>query len=233
MEAIEAGNPNETFRREWVKNALLSLPAGLRILDAGAGEQQYRPYCSHLNYISQDFAEYNPASNTSGLQMSSWDYGKLDIISDITQIPEPDASFDAILCTEVLEHVPDPLSALRELSRLLKPGGYMILTAPFCSMTHFAPFHYSTGFSRYFYEYHLPKLGMRILKAEANGNYHTYLNQELSRLPFLDGRTVRPGRMVLFAIQIVQRWLKRTEVQAATTSSLLCFGWHILAEKAK
>ena len=65
--------------------------------------------------------------------MGSWDQTGLDIVGDITSIPEPDASFDAILCVEVLEHVPDPLAALRELGRLLKPNGQLILTAPFCS----------------------------------------------------------------------------------------------------
>jgi len=63
----------------------------------------------------------------------------VDVISDITSIPLPDASFDACLCTEVLEHLPHPIEALRELARLLRPGGRLILTAPFCSLTHFSP----------------------------------------------------------------------------------------------
>ena len=133
---------NEQNRIDWVKQTLQELPKGLRILDAGAGEQQFKQYCSHLNYVSQDFAAYDPKQLKKGLQMPAWDYGKLDIVSDINNIPEPNESFDAILCTEVFEHIPEPIKAITEFSRLIKKNGTLIITAPFCSMTHFAPYHY-------------------------------------------------------------------------------------------
>ena len=65
-----------------------------------------------------------------GLQSDGWYTTRIDLFSDITAIPAPDASFDAILCSEVLEHVPEPTHALNEYARLLKPGGGIILTAP-------------------------------------------------------------------------------------------------------
>ncbi len=49
---------------------------------------------------------------------------------DITSIPFPDASFDAILCNHVLEHIPDDGKAMRELYRVLKPNGWAILQVP-------------------------------------------------------------------------------------------------------
>lgn len=49
---------------------------------------------------------------------------------DITNIPRPDASFDAIIASHVLEHVPDDHRAMRELYRVLKPGGWAILQSP-------------------------------------------------------------------------------------------------------
>lgn len=54
------GLNNESNRVEWLENILKKIPAGLRILDAGAGEQQFKKFCSHLQYISQDFAQYKP-----------------------------------------------------------------------------------------------------------------------------------------------------------------------------
>lgn len=60
-----------------------------------------------------------------------------------------DASFDAILCSEVLEHVPEPTHALDELAHLLKLGGVMKLTAPFGSNVHMALYHYCSGFSTF------------------------------------------------------------------------------------
>lgn len=52
------------------------------------------------------------------------------VVADIYQIPFKDSYFSNIVCTEVLEHVLDPSKALRELARVLKPGGVIIGTVP-------------------------------------------------------------------------------------------------------
>jgi SAM-dependent methyltransferase len=49
---------------------------------------------------------------------------------DLTDVPHPDDSFDAILCSHVLEHVPDDRRAMRELRRILRPGGWAIVQVP-------------------------------------------------------------------------------------------------------
>jgi SAM-dependent methyltransferase len=67
----------------------------------------------HLDYLSIDLE--------SPLAMRRMDLTRLDL---------PDASFDAILCNHVLEHVPDDRRAMRELYRVLKPGGWAILQTP-------------------------------------------------------------------------------------------------------
>ena len=53
------GTSNETARVLWIEETLKKIPAGLTILDAGAGECQFKKFCSHLEYISQDFAQYH------------------------------------------------------------------------------------------------------------------------------------------------------------------------------
>jgi SAM-dependent methyltransferase len=70
-------------------------------------------------------------------RMPNLDYLSADVASrtamvrmDITRIPEPDDSFDAILCSHVLEHVTDDRAAMRELCRVLRPGGWAILQVP-------------------------------------------------------------------------------------------------------
>ena len=118
----EVGLDNSSARDRWLEQTLRSIPKDSWILDAGAGTQQYRRFCGHLNYVSQDFGEYNGLGDHTGLQTNEFEYGELDIISDIASIPEPDASFDAIMCVEVLEHVPDPALALGEFARLLRGG---------------------------------------------------------------------------------------------------------------
>ena len=225
------GARNESDRAAWVEKALQRVPAGSRILDAGAGEQRYRRFCSHLEYLAQDFARYDGTGDGRGLQTGVWDQRRLDIVSDIEAVPEPDTSFDAILCTEVFEHLPDPLAALREFARLLRRGGQLILTAPFCSLTHFAPYHYVTGFNRYFYETHLPAHGFEIVELSVTGNYFEYLAQEIRRLPEVAGRYAGgpPGRLAAAAARVLLATLERCSRKDAGSAELLHYGCHVRA----
>jgi ubiquinone/menaquinone biosynthesis C-methylase UbiE len=229
----DVGTKNDITRARWVERQLRRLPAGGRLLDAGAGEQRYRPFCAHLVYVAQDFAQYDPGAVSDGLRRESWDYGRLDIVSDITSIPAPDQSFDAILCTEVFEHIPFPDKALSEFSRLLRSGGTLILTAPFCSLTHFAPFHFATGFSRYFYERHLAAHGFTIEELSANGNFFEYLAQEIRRLPSVSEHYVgrRVGWYPRLLSQLFLRFLHQLSPRDSGSAELLCFGYHVVARR--
>lgn len=227
------GRSNESTRERWLEEALKSIPENSRILDAGAGTQQYRKFCEHLNYVSQDFGEYDGQGDSAGLQMGEFDYGKLDIVSDITSIPEPDSSFDAIMCIEVLEHLPEPTQAIKEFSRLIKPKGHLILTAPFCSLTHFSPYHFSTGFNKYWYEIHLAANGLKIIDISPNGNFFEYVAQEIDRIPSISKRYSKnkPGLLERLSVFVALRMLSRFSKRDSGSSDLLCFGYHVHAVK--
>jgi SAM-dependent methyltransferase len=231
---VLAGNINELNRQAWLKRTLASIPAGSRILDAGAGELRNRQHCRHLDYVSQDFCQYEGLSGgiSDGLHSDSWDTSRVDLVSDICAIPEPDGAFDAILCSEVLEHVPEPTEALEEFARLLKPNGKLILTAPFASLVHFAPYHYCSGFSRYWYEYHLPRRGFRVDQLVPNGDWFALCEQELRRL----GAMARqrndwswPFAYVLGALGFLYFKMRKGK----RADDLACFGWHCVAVKCR
>ncbi|MDO8638410.1 MAG: methyltransferase domain-containing protein [Candidatus Daviesbacteria bacterium] len=173
----------EGIRERWTIDRLKKLPPG-SIIDVGAGEMPYKHFCGHLKYTSQDFGKYGGNTKT-GILSGKYNSKNVDIISDITKIPVKNNSFDYVLCTEVFEHIPDPLTALKELSRINKKGGKLILTAPFASMTHFYPYFFYSGFSEQFYRINLSRFGYSIKELYIFGNYFDWLALEIVRLPYL------------------------------------------------
>jgi SAM-dependent methyltransferase len=92
----------------------LRVPEGGRVLDYGCAEQPYRGwFAPGVEYVGADLPG-NPLAS-------------VEIAPDGT-VAVPDASFDAVLSTQVLEHVADPAAHLRECARVLKPGGRLLLS---------------------------------------------------------------------------------------------------------
>lgn len=226
-------NINEEGRQRWLAHALADITPSSRILDAGAGELKNRKYCGHLEYVSQDFCQYSGAVHAGpnvGLLDDGWDTSKIDLVSDITEIPAEDCSFDVILCSEVLEHVPEPTHALDEFARLLKPGGVLILTAPFASMVHMAPYHYCTGFSRFWYEHHLRARNFEIVELIPNGDWYSYLRQELIRLGGMERERKNWSWPIAYLLAVLG--LIYFKIRAPKTASDVgCFGFHCRAVK--
>jgi ubiquinone/menaquinone biosynthesis C-methylase UbiE len=231
--SLSVGTKNSSTRDNWIIEKIKQLPAKVRLLDAGCGEQRFKKYCAHINYVAMDFAEYDGLGDGSGLQTGSFDQSNLDIVADITDIPEPDESFDAIMCIEVIEHVHNPVQAINELTRLLKPGGTMIMTAPFASLTHFAPYHYATGFNRYFYEYHAERLGLHVTEITPNGNFFEFLAQELRRVPYCEQKysSKVTGKIYQLAFRVILRYLQKLSNHDHGSSEFLNFGWQVVMKK--
>jgi SAM-dependent methyltransferase len=109
--------PTYLAKLEAVRRYLDALPAGTRVLDAGCGEGVLvDEYASRLGIEGVD-ANYASPRVRTGL---------------LTSLPFDAASFDRALCLDVLEHLPlgDQLPALRELHRILVPGGELLLSVP-------------------------------------------------------------------------------------------------------
>ena len=162
---------NQNGRDIWVSQQASSIPSGSKVLDAGAGAGRYRRIFGHCDYRAQDFGQ---EPSTIGK------YAKLDYESDITAIPVPDESFDVILCTEVLEHVPEPIAAIREFARILRPSGTLLLTAPLGSRLHQEPYHFYGGFTFHWYKKFLSETGFIVESIEPNQGFFSKFAQEAS-----------------------------------------------------
>jgi SAM-dependent methyltransferase len=86
---------------------------GLRVLDVGCGDRPYDELLAGAAEIVGFDVPGNPHADLHG---------------SIDALPVEDASFDVVLCLQVLEHVPDPAAAVRELRRVVRPGGRVLLS---------------------------------------------------------------------------------------------------------
>jgi SAM-dependent methyltransferase len=136
--------------------ALVRAHARGRCLDAGAGRSPWRAELTAqgARVVSLD------RENRSGA---------VDLIADLMAMPAvASASFDTVLCTQVLEHVPRPGDALAELARVLAPGGHLILSVPHLSMLHELPHDYFR-FTRHGLEALCAGAGLRVVAISACG----------------------------------------------------------------
>ncbi len=100
-----------------------------RVLDAGAGRLTYTPRLAKVAREVLSLDRYRVK-------------GGLDILSDLSDLPLADGSFDSIFCSQVLEHVPEPRQVLQEFARILKPGGSLLLSVPHLAYLHNEPHDY-------------------------------------------------------------------------------------------
>jgi len=124
-EYLHARPLDDSLRRA-IQLAVQDCGAGTAVLDLGCGQKPYARLFRDCRYISLD---HSPESNP-------------DIVADASSVPLPDGAIDIILCSQVIEHVPNPAALIRECRRLLKASGRLILSGPFYWPLHEKPHDY-------------------------------------------------------------------------------------------
>jgi SAM-dependent methyltransferase len=131
-----------------------------RVLDVGAGQAPWRELLAHADYVGLDVE----SAGEFGMQRTAG-----IIYYDGQRMPFADASVDHVLCSEVIEHVPDAAACVAEIARVLRPGGTLVMTMPWSARLHHLPHDYRR-LTRYGLTALLQGAGFGAIQIEERGN---------------------------------------------------------------
>ncbi len=219
---VKYGSLSTSYRRRRLDKDLTEACSSLQglVLELGGGWQDRRgafrpPQSSVLRWLC---ANITPAVAP-------------DIVADAARIPLCGASVDAVICTEVLEHVISPEMVLAETSRLLRPGGHLIVSMPFMARVHGAPVDYQR-FTAEKLTMLLTAVGFHDVSIRPQGFYFTVL-ADMVRGGLAELRSKLLRRVLaLFMVPILDL-LTRREIQAVPSAFVAghVSGYFIIARK--
>jgi len=201
-------NPSRIWLDREVEAFAKSLPPNSVVLDAGAGRQVYRSKFAGMVYESADFERVDKQ------------YAQSTYVCDLTAIPVEDARYNAVLFTQVMEHLPDPIAVVRELNRVLKPGGLLLYTGPLFYEEHEIPFDFHRytqfGVRRIFNEAGFTIRDLHWLEGYM-GTLHYQLKRMARHMPLSPGKI--GGGAVAWLLTVLFMLLKPTLRLTASLAS--------------
>jgi len=141
-----------------------NLPSGSLVLDAGAGDQRNRVHFGHCTYESADFQKLNKRYTES-----------------TSSIPVEGARYDAVVFTQVMEHLPEPARVVDELFRVRKPGGRLFYSAPLVFHEHEVPYDFMR-YTQFGVRSILERAGFRVPEVKRLEGYLGTVSYEFRRI---------------------------------------------------
>lgn len=155
-----------------------------RILDVGCGEKPYRELvgADPAGYVGADHDALPPKTP--------------DVCTDVLRLPFRDGSFDTVFSTQVLEHVRDPFTMYSEMTRVLRPGGHLIVTAPQSWPLHEEPYDFFR-YTRYAFEEFARRNSLEVVRLSERGGGMMALGQIFAGILEERCRRSRPSRILM------------------------------------
>ena len=171
--SLSLSNIDRYLPRIAILQAILSCTSYLRgrCLDVGCGDQPYRSLLLHPPFEISELLGLDRASDRC-------QHTPPDLVWMEGKIPLPDDSFDSAICTEVLEHCPNPREILAEVHRVLKPGSTLLITVPFLWPLHEVP-HDWCRYTPFALSHLLESAGFVVCELRSLGGYDRSLAQML------------------------------------------------------
>jgi SAM-dependent methyltransferase len=163
-------NPYYIIRRGLYKSILyFSDSISGKTLDFGCGSKPYESiFKSVTHYVGVDIEKSGHNHKDS----------KVDLFYDGKTLPFSNASFDSVICFEVLEHVFNINEVISEIKRVLKPGGYLLISVPFAWDEHEAPYDFAR-YTSFGIQYIFEKNNFEIIELRKTTNYFLAIIQIL------------------------------------------------------
>ena len=194
-----------------------------KVLDIGCGNKPYK------NFFDDKIESY------IGCDIIQSDKNEVDIICPATEIPLHGNTIDTVFSTQVIEHVADHGKLLSEAFRILKPGGYLILSGPMYWEHHEVPFDFFR-FTRYGFEYLLHKEGFKNLQIVPCGGKWALTGQVILnsfRASFRKKTFPRKVMKALFSILLIKYVINAVcgKLDRKSTDDLTCLNFVVVAQK--
>lgn len=164
-----------------------SLPSGILVLDLGGNRIGKRGF-----FDIERFGFRVVYANLSTAK-------KPDVQADAACLPFSGDRFDAVICSELLEHVPDPIAVLVEINRVLMPGGTALICVPFMNKIHGDPYDYGR-YTDYYWRENLGRNGFGGIMIERQGGFWSVLSDMLRDLAYLKTGSGLLSRPTLFRV---------------------------------
>lgn len=190
-----------------------------RTLDVGSGTSERYPFRSQVSeYIRMDIA---PGSN-------------VDVVGRAEAIPFPNDSFDSVVSTQVFEHVENPEQSAREVCRVMKKGGHLLITVPQWNELHEEPHDY-WRYTRYGLQTLFERHGCALIRMTPRGGYFTVKAQMKARYTIDKYQLyTRPvlGRMASRLFWMWGKWaLWRDRLDTSKANRKHTLGWCAVFQK--
>lgn len=215
------GRPANAQWYNWYATGLLeraveNMTRGLSgdvVIDLGCGEQPYRAMLGGFRrYVGFD-SPLHPDSAA-----------RADVFGDATALPFRAGCADAVVCTEVMEHVPDPAAMIAEIVRVLRPGGQLVLSVPFTWHLHDEPHDY-WRFTEFGLRRVLEAGGLRVEDLRSTNGMMGALLQSKCYLLYHGAGRFRPlMRPIVWALQVVASALGPVDRNRRMTSNYVVRG---------
>jgi SAM-dependent methyltransferase len=200
--------------------AAVSTFAKGRLLDIGCGNKPYE------EILKGKISEY------IGCDIIQSDLNKVDVLCPADNVPLDSETFDTVFSTQTIEHVENHQGLINEAFRLVKPGGYFIVSGPMYWHLHEEPYDFFR-FTKYGFKYIFEKAGFEIAEINPNGGTWATTGQSLIH-SFMESKSrhffIRSTRFLFYKLQLYRlinsffAWLDKVDYNPVNTMNYVVIG---------